>query len=42
MKYTKEIGQQRLYPVRIQAAVADFNYIPEIGSCKQDLNRWLR
>lgn len=42
MESTKEIGQQRLYPVRIQAAVVDFNYIPEIEGCKEDLNRRLR
>lgn len=42
MEFTKEIGQQRLYPLRFQAAEVDFNYIPEIEAYKQDLNRWLR
>lgn len=42
MEFTKAIGQQRLDPVRIQASVMDFNYIPEIEVCKQNLNRWLR
>lgn len=42
MGFTKEIGLQRLYPVRIQAAIIYFNYMCEIECWNWGLNIWLK